>query len=52
MQIPCTSDSLKILGASIGKIQYAEYYAQSICKNIISQVENNLTVLKQFPHLQ
>ena len=49
MQIPCTSDGLKILGAPIqvGKAQYA----QSICKNIISQVENDLTVLRQFPHL-
>ena len=47
MQIPCTSDGLKILGDPIGKIQYA----RSICKNIISQVENDLTALRQFPHL-
>ena len=47
MQIPCTSDGLKFLDAPIGKIQYAP----SNCKNIMSQVENDLTVLRQFPHL-
>ena len=47
MQIPCTSDGIKLLGAPIGTLQYG----QSICSTIITQIENDLKTLKKFPHL-
>ena len=49
MQIPCIFDGLKSWVLQLEKNNMG--IGQSICKNIISQVENDLTVLRQILHL-